>query len=113
MEKALSEDEGRGQCGVTQIPVPNACPWGRCLGRNLKIFGQGDKINGSTSYQINEPRRDKVFFIYLCFHEGRRKSKNQLGFEHFEGLRCQVQVTMFSQAWNLRTWPGQESSAQG
>ena len=52
-------------------------------------------------------------FIFVCFHEGRRKSKNQFSFEHFEGLRCQVQVTMFSQAWNLRTWPGQESSAQG
>lgn len=32
VKEALSEDRGRGQCSVTRMLVPNAWPWGKCLG---------------------------------------------------------------------------------
>lgn len=57
---------------LCQMPGHGASVWG-----NLGIWAQGN----STSYQIREPRRDKMAFffsfIFVCFQEGRRKYKNQ------------------------------------
>lgn len=67
----------------------------------LRIWGQGDKIEDRTSYQVNEYRKGKVcrhvcMFIFMA--ERKENLKTNSVFNTFEGLMCQVQVTTSGQA---------------